>query len=160
MGTALVVCIGNDLAADDGAGHAVYHNLGKRQLPAGARLVLLGLGGMNLLDELTGEDQLIVVDAVRFGSEPGTVHSLAWEDIPQVNQRPVSGHGIGIREALEVGRRLMPDKMPARVRLVGIEGRCFDELGAGLSPEVEDAAVQAAELTLELLQDHSNSNRS
>ena len=140
----LIVCIGNDLAADDGAGPAVHQALKRTQLPENTRLKLLGVGGMDLLDEFSGEDRLVVVDAVQFGAIPGTIHSLEWDRIPTLGQRPVSGHGIGIREAIEIGRRLYPEKTPKHVHLIGIEGKCFTTLGAGLSLEVAgalDAAV-------------------
>ncbi len=150
MGTALIVCIGNDLAADDGVGHAVYHHLLQTEIPKDTRLVLLGVGGLNLMEELAGEDLLVVVDAVHFNAEPGTVHVLDWEEIPALTQRAVSGHGIGIREAIEVGRRLAPANMPAHIYLVGIEGKCFDELGAGLSKEVAAAVEPAVRKVLQL----------
>jgi hydrogenase maturation protease len=152
MGTALIVCIGNDLAADDGVGHAVYHALVKKELPSGTRLRLLGVGGMDLLEEMEGEDRLVVVDAVQFGVAPGTIHVLGWEQLPSLQTRPVSGHGIGIREAIEVCRCLYPEKTPRNVHLVGIEGKCFESLGAGLSEEVvrsvEAATVQILHLLL------------
>lgn len=158
MSKALVVCIGNDLVADDGVGHAVYAELLRRVLPGGTRLKLLGLGGMALLGEIEGEDLLIVVDAVQLGAEPGRVHVLAWENLPASSSH-VSCHGIGIREAMEVSRRLYPEKSPAAVYLVGVEGRCFDQLGQGLSPEVaasiESAADEVAALIEGLTQEAS-----
>ena len=105
--------------------------------------MLLGLGGMDLLGEIDGEELLIVVDAVQLGSAPGTVHLLSWEQLPAMAARPVSGHGIGVREAIEVARRLYPEKVPAKIFLVGIEGACFDQLGTGLTEDVA-AAVPAA----------------
>jgi hydrogenase maturation protease len=149
--SALIVCIGNDLAADDGAGPAVFRALEKKTLPAKSRLRLLGVGGMDLLEEFSGEDLLIVVDAVQFGEMPGTIHSLDWDRIPTLGQRPVSGHGIGIREAIEVGRRLYPEKTPKHVHLIGIEGKCFNALGAGLSVEVTDALDTAVTKILSLV---------
>ena len=152
MGTALIVCIGNDLAADDGVGHVVYHALVQKNLPEGTRLELLGVGGMDLLEVMEGEDNLVVVDAVQFGAIPGTLHVLDWEHLPCAGPRPVSGHGIGIREAIEVGRRLYPEKSPRQVHLVGIEGKCFDLLGADLSFEVARAVDAAVAEVLHLLQ--------
>ena len=132
----LVVCIGNELVADDGVGWAVYQELRRLELPQGVRLVFLGLGGIDLLEELDGEELLLVVDGVQLGAPPGTVHRLCWEDLPQAPARPVSGHGIGVREAITIGRRLYPQRVPGKTVLIGIEGRCFDRLGQGLSPEV------------------------
>jgi hydrogenase maturation protease len=147
---ALVICIGNDLVADDGVGHVVHDELTRRDLPEGTRLKLLGLGGMALIGEMSGEELLIVVDAVQFGVSPGTVHLLDWDDLP-VGGSHVSCHGIGIREAIEVSRKLYPESSPKSVCLVGIEGQCFDQLGEGLTPEVAAGIPAAVDSILEIL---------
>ena len=152
MSTTLITCIGNDLVADDGVGHAIYYALQKKSLPEGTRLKLVGLGGMNLLDELKGEKLLVVVDAVQFASPPGTIHTLEWKQNPRSEPRAVSGHGIGVREAIEVSRSLYPEKTPRQTYLVGVEGRIFDQLGTGLSREVADAVEKAATEVLRLLE--------
>lgn len=146
-----MVCIGNDLVADDGVGLAVHAALETSRLPAGTRLSYLGLGGIDLLEELGGEERLVVVDAVQLGCAPGTVHVLDWAGLPYMEPRPVSGHGIGIREAIEVGRRLYPEKSPQQIHLVGIEGQCFNQLGQGLTAEVEAAVPAAVAAVLRLL---------
>ncbi len=150
MKSALVVCIGNDLAADDGIGRVIYEKL-EGTLPAGTNSRFLGTGGMALLDEFGGEDLLVVVDAVQFGSSPGTVHVLDWDRLPPATLRPVSAHGIGIRETIEVSKRLFPEQTPRHVYLVGIEGKCFNQLGAGLSSDVADAVDSAVSEVLHLL---------
>lgn len=141
----LVVCIGNDLVADDAVGHALYHLLTATGLGKDVRVCLLGVGGMAVVDELEGEELLIVVDAVQFGADPGTVHVLDWDQIPVSEMRPVSGHGIGVREALQVSQKLYPEKTPQAIYLVGVEGICFNTVGAGLSPLVQAALPRAVE---------------
>ena len=144
MKSALVVCIGNDLVADDGIGYAIYDELvADTTLPENTRLKLLGLGGMDVIEEIEGEDLLIVVDALQLGFDSGTVHVLSWSELPYMEPRPVSGHGIGIREAIEVAKRLQADKVPKEIFLVGIEGECFDQLGKGLTPIVSQAVPEA-----------------
>lgn len=147
---AVVVCIGNDLVADDGIGQAVYGRLQNCELPPGTSLKLLGLGGMALIEELAGETLLIVVDAVAFGASPGTVHVLGWDDLPR-SASHVSCHGIGVREAIEVARRIYPENAPQSVWLVGIEGECFDQLGRGLSASVAANIDSAAGEVIRLL---------
>ncbi|WP_136795251.1 MULTISPECIES: hydrogenase maturation protease [Desulfosediminicola] len=151
MATATVLCIGNSIAGDDGAGAAVYEELRERQLPADVHLKFLGLGGIDLLEELAGEEVLVVVDAVQLGADCGTVHVLAWEQLPGMTERPVSGHGIGVKEAIEVGRKLYPERMPHTIWLVGIEGQCFDQLGEKLSESVAASIPVAADEVLQLL---------
>ena len=148
-GSAVIACVGNSLAGDDAAGCAVYEVLAGRHLPPGSQLLLLGVGGIALLDELGGEECLIVVDAVQLGAAPGTVHVLAWDALPEAGAA-VSLHGLGIREVVEIGRRLYPEIMPQRIFLVGIEGRCFDRLGEGMRPAVA-AAIDKAAKTVEKL---------
>ncbi|MFH0784430.1 MAG: hydrogenase maturation protease [Pseudomonadota bacterium] len=150
---ALIVCIGNELVADDGVGWVVYEQLRERGLPENVRLVFLGLGGIDLLEEIEGEELLVVVDGVQLGAPPGTVHLLGWQQLPSASPRPVSGHGIGIREAINVGRKLYPERVPKEIFLVGVEGECFNQLGVGLTGEVAQAIPQAIATVLGLMQD-------
>jgi len=141
--TCLIVCVGNPLVADDGVGCAIHDALRGASLPPNVRLELLGVGGIALLDLLQGERRLVLVDAVQLGGAPGTIHSFAWDGLPAAQAAPVSVHGIGLREVIELGRRLYPERMPAEVHLVGVEGACCDRLGCGLSPEVAAAVAPA-----------------
>lgn len=151
MGRKLIVCIGNDLVADDAVGYHLYRQLQEHALPDDVRVCLLGVGGMALIDELDGEELLVVVDAVQLGYEPGTVHVLDWDRIPSNQLRPVSGHGIGVREALQVCRKLYPEKAASSVFLVGVEGECFDKVGARPSGPVQEALPEAVRCILALL---------
>jgi len=151
---ALVVCIGNSLVADDAVGGEVHRALAAIALPPGVTLRWLATGGMNLVDELAGEDLLIVVDAVQFGTTPGTVHVRRWTELPAPDGA-VSAHGIGVREAVDVIRLLFPERAPRDALLVGIEGRQFDRLGEPLSPQVADAIPRAVAQVLALLADES-----
>lgn len=150
-GRSLVLCVGNDLVGDDAAGCHVYERLQDSVLPPGTRVELLGLGGLSVLDHLDGEENLVLVDAVSLGAPVGTVHVLPWDDLPSLYVTPVSLHGIGLREAIEVGRRITPEAMPRRVLLVGIEGRCFDLVGHPPTPEVAAAIGPAADEVIRCL---------
>ena len=141
----LVACIGNSLIADDALGCVVYDRLKEVRLPEGVRVESLELGGMRLLDILDGEDFLLVVDAVQFGTEPGTVHVLDWQELPEVAGLPVTSHDIGFREAIMVGYKLFPERMPDRIVLIGVEGACFDMCGVQMTPEVRGAVENVLE---------------
>lgn len=108
--------------------------------------------GVALLDRLEGERTLIVVDAVQLDSPPGAMHVLEWDDLPPAGGPAVSAHGIGVREAVEISRCLIPEKMPSRVTLVGVEGRCFDRVGQPLTAEVAAGTMRATGEVLRLLQ--------
>ena len=144
---ALVACIGNGLVADDAVGWAVYQRLSRRKLPPDTRLELLACGGMALLERMAGERLLVVVDAVQMGAPCGTVHVLDWDRLPAAGQA-VSAHGIGVREAVEMGRIILPGSVPREVVLIGIEGRCFDAVGEAMTPAVAAAVPRAARAVL------------
>lgn len=71
----LVACFGNVLRADDGVGVVIAERLVAEPLPAGARVLELGIGGIRLVQELLagGVDTLLIVDAVDLGRPAGTV---------------------------------------------------------------------------------------
>lgn len=155
MSRALIICIGNELVADDGVGYAVYQALLQEEFSgehSDVSLFFLGLGGIDLLEEIGGEDLLVVVDGVQLGGAPGTIHVLDWENLPEREYRPVSGHGIGIREAIQVAAKLYPERVPDTTYMVGVEGKCFDRLGQGLSPEVEMAVPAAVSVVKQLIE--------
>jgi hydrogenase maturation protease len=145
---ALVVCIGNALVGDDAFGPKVYETLIERGLPDDVDARLLGLGGIGLIDEMDGEDTLVVVDAVIFGTAPGTLHVVNWPDLKGAGGMPVTSHDVGLSEVMAVCARLFPERMPGKVILVGVEGRCFNQVGAPLTPAVCKAVPKAAEAVL------------
>lgn len=137
----VIVCIGNELIADDAVGFEIF----KRLSGCPARLEFCSVGGIDLLPMLDGETDMIVVDAVQFGAPPGTLHVLPWDALPR-NSNAISSHGLGLRETIEIGAVLYPQEMPERVTLVGIEGRCFNRTREFMSSEVEDAIGSAVEV--------------
>lgn len=154
----LVVCIGNELVADDAVGFEVHAKLA-RILPRGVRLEYCGVGGIALLDLLDGTEQcMVVVDAMCLGAAVGTVHCMEFDALPRSGANAISAHGIGLREAVEIGMVLYPERMPKRIVLVGIEGRCFDLPREHMSQQVAEAVDPAVSRVLALLQSDYQSN--
>ena len=148
MADAAVIGIGNPLRGDDGAGAAVVARLAGR-VPASVRLLLAGGGAAELLDAWDGLGHVVVIDAVRTGAAPGSLHCFDAAAGPLgARTGGPSTHGLGLAEALELGRAL--DRLPARVDVVGIEAASMDD-GAALSPAVAGAVDAAAERVLSLL---------
>jgi len=128
----MVIGIGNDWRSDDGAGLEVARRLGGLALPGGP---------IGLVEALDGGHDVTVVDAVCSGAAPGTVHEFeaGLEPLPVALFGSSSTHTLGLAEAIEIARSL--GRLPARVRVLGIEGVRF-EYGRGLSPEVETAVEE------------------
>jgi hydrogenase maturation protease len=144
----VVVCIGNELVADDAVGFEICRRLAGCE----ARLEYCGVGGIDLLSLLEGESDLIVVDAVQLGAPAGTVHLIPWDELPREAGSAVSAHGIGLRETIEIGQTLYPGSMPERITLVGIEGRCFNQTREHMTAEVQGAIDGAVETIRKLVQ--------
>lgn len=142
----IVICIGNELIADDAIGFEVFNRLSG----CGARLEYCSVGGIDLLPMLEGETDLIVVDAVQLGALPGTIHVLPWAALPQESSA-ISSHGLGLRETIEIGTTLYPGTMPERITLIGIEGRCFNRTRECMTEEVQSAIDTAVTLIEEIV---------
>ena len=141
----IIICIGNELVADDAVGYEIYNRLAG----CSARLEFCGVGGIDMLPMLEGETDMIVVDAVQLGADPGTIHVIPWDSLPR-SSGAVSAHGLGLRETIEIGVALYPEKMPERITLVGVEGRCFNRTREYMTSEVEDAIDRAVKVIEEL----------
>jgi hydrogenase maturation protease len=89
-----------------------------------------------LMEAWGGEDDVILIDAVVTGAAPGAVHVWDGQHLPAFATSASSTHGLGVAQAIELARAL--DRLPARLRVYGIEGKEF-AIGSAVSPEVERA---------------------
>jgi len=135
-----VLCLGNELLADDGVGLLVADHLRSHPRP-GLDVVSACDYGFRLLDYLVGVPVLIVVDAIQTGTAPvGSIHVF-----PERCLRPPlagSPHYAGLSEALALGRCLNL-KMPDCVVLVAVEVADYSTLGGTLHPAVRAAVPKA-----------------
>jgi hydrogenase maturation protease len=130
-----VVGLGNALRGDDAVGLAVARRL--RELVPDGDVVEESGEPAALLDALGGGCDVAVVDAVSAGGTPGAVHRFDVSDGALPLTAGPSTHGLGLAEAIELGRAL--GRLPARLVVYGIEGQGW-ETGAPLTPEVARAA--------------------
>jgi hydrogenase maturation protease len=133
-GTIVVLALGNPLAGDDGAGPMALALLAARY-PEDAAIAFEdgGTAGIGLLPLVEEADSLLILDAVRTGAAPGTVAQFAGEEIAATLRSVWSPHQIGFADTLALAR--LRDRIPPRLRLVGIEAESLD-FGAPLSRAV------------------------
>ena len=85
----------------------------------------------------------MLVDAVRSGAPPGTVHRLDARAAPApTGFFHYSTHAFSVAEAIELARSL--NELPPHLIVYGIEGESF-AAGEGLSPAVEQAVEVVVE---------------
>jgi hydrogenase maturation protease len=133
-GVTLVVGIGTE-RGDDAAGLLAARRLRTAGTPAAVAELA---GDLTALLELwQPDDRVAVVDAVRTGAAPGTVHVLDATTRPlPATMSTASTHALSLADAVELGRAL--GRLPARIVVYGIEGACWAD---GTQPT---AAVTAA----------------
>jgi hydrogenase maturation protease len=140
-----VLGIGNAWQGDDAAGLAAAERL-RGRAPAGVEVRELEGEPVSLVEAWDGADEVYVVDAVRSGSPPGTVHRLDASDEPlPATLSAASTHTLGVGEAIELARAL--GRLPARLVVFGIEAESI-AAGAELTPAVEGAVDETVELLL------------
>jgi hydrogenase maturation protease len=143
----MVVGVGNALRGDDGAGLEVARRVRERADADGVLVRELEGEGVGLLDLWTGARAVVLVDSVRSGDAPGTVHRVdaTGGPLPAGLRASTSTHAVGVAEAIELARAL--GRLPDRLVVYGIEGGRFDT-GAELSPGVAAAIDRVADAVL------------
>lgn len=140
-----ILCLGNDLIADDAAGIEAAGEL-RRRLP-GVEVVESSTSGLYLLDEVVGTDCLVVVDAVVTGrAPPGTIHVFGEGDLDVVPGG--SQHYVGLFETLSLVRALGLDG-PSEVVLVCVEAADTLTIGGRMTPQVRAALPRLVEAAAE-----------
>ncbi len=133
--SAVIIGVGNDFRRDDGVGPALVESIRPLHLPA-VRLVVADGEPTQLLDAWTSATLAVIVDAVLVeGPVPGRIHRTSVDQIAH-GARSASSHGLGVTEALLLGRAL--DRLPQRMAVYTVEAADLG-FGRGLSPAVANA---------------------
>jgi hydrogenase maturation protease len=132
-------------AGDDQVGWRVVEALqasgALERLPFETDAVTLDRPGAELIRHLQGADGVVVIDAIKSGKAPGTIHRIDDVALPETHDT-LSSHGFGVASAFALGRAL--DMLPASWVIYGIE---IEEpsYGSAPSPAVAEAAAALAE---------------
>jgi hydrogenase maturation protease len=139
---ALIIGVGNEFRRDDGVGIEAAARIGKLILPQ-VRVIAHSGEGVSLLEHFGEADLVIIVDAVRSESLPGTVHFFDAGNSPIPSDFfNYSTHAFSVAEAVELARAL--DKLPPRLLVYGVEGADFSA-GVGLTETVPISTEKVVE---------------
>jgi hydrogenase maturation protease len=151
----LVAGVGNAWLRDDGFGGEVARRLEQRDLPAGVSVMDVGTGGLDLAYEvMRGYDALVILDVSRQGGEPGTLYVMepdegevqgSIEDGEVINPHAMDPQTV-LRFVKSVGA------WPGRVVVIACEPAEVDEMGWGLSDQVQEAVERAVRLVVETIE--------
>lgn len=145
----LVLGVGNLLLSDEGAGLRVVEQLVTTyELPKEVQALDGGTLGLDLLHYLEGVDNLLIIDAVEMGEDPGAIIRLEGEKVPSFLSMKMSPHQIGIPDMLFAAK--LRDIYPRNVVLWGIQPGSL-ETGLDLTPPVAEQVDVLVEKSVEQL---------
>ena len=152
----LVAGIGNVWLGDDGFGGEVVKRLEARELPKGTVVFDFGTGGLDLAYEvMRGYDALVLVDVSRQGGEPGTLYVMeALRDEVEAgieDGQVINPHAMDPQTVLCFLKTL--GAWPGKVVIVACEPAQVEEMGMGLSDEVESAVDAAIGVVIDTIEE-------
>jgi len=158
----LIIGLGNPILGDDGVGWVVAEQvrsaLSNHQSeildPQSIEVDCASLGGLSLMERLTGAERVILVDAIFTGKVPvGTVRRFLLDELPDLSAgHSASAHDTSLRNALHVGRDMgIPLPEDAAVTIVTIEAENVYDFSQELTPAVAAAVPVALQQVVELI---------
>ena len=154
MNSILVAGIGNAWLRDDGFGGAVARALEQRELPESVAVMDAGTGGLDLAYEvMRGFDALVLLDVSRQGGEPGTLYVMDVDedsiDAKIEDGDAINPHGMDPQTVLRFVKSV--GAWPGKVMVIACEPASVEEMGWGLSEQVEGAVQRAVDVVLETI---------
>jgi hydrogenase maturation protease len=148
----LVAGVGNAWMQDDGFGSAVAQALLQCELPEGVDVMDAGTGGLDLAYEvMRGYEALVIVDVSRQGGEPGTLYVMEADeesvDGSIEDGTTINPHGMDPETVLRFLKAM--GAWPGKVMVIACEPAHVEEMGWGLSSEVQEAVRRAVALVVE-----------
>jgi len=131
----MILGIGSILYSDDGFGIRVIEQIERDyEFPDDVLVVDGGVLGINLLGVISKPNHLVVVDAIRNRGNPGDLHRLEGDAIPERIRAKNSLHQVDFLEALTLCQAI--DKVPQTV-IIGVEPEDIQTLSLVLTPTVQ-----------------------
>jgi hydrogenase maturation protease len=149
MAATLVLGIGNNLLTDEGVGVHVVRFLDTHHanMP-GVTYIDGGTLSFTLAGPIAEHENLIVVDAARFGEPPGTIRQFEGDDMDRyLTGNRQSVHEVGLMDLFDISR--LAGTFPQRRALIGVEPASL-EWGEHPSEQVAPAVARVAAMVLEL----------
>ena len=143
----LILGVGNPLFGDDGFGPAVAEELERRgRVPSFAAVLDVGTGVREILFDLIlsteRPKEVIIVDALDCGREPGEVFKVLVDEVPKIKSHDFSLH---LAPSLNLLKELR-DSAGVTVTILATQPEQIPEIvTAGLSAAIQRAVEEAAD---------------
>lgn len=142
----VVLGVGNTILADEGVGVRVIEAFEREYaVPEGVTVIDAGTSGMEMLEDMSDLDFLLVVDAIAAGKAPGELVALRGAEVPVFFRRNLSPHGIGLSDVLASLEFLGTE--PKETVILGVQPISL-ELSTELTPAI---AARVPELVAQVV---------
>lgn len=147
----LVLGVGNILWADEGFGVRAVEALHARYtFPENVAVVDGGTQGLSLLPMVEDADVLVILDAVDFALEPGSLHLAEGDEVPRrLTAKKMSLHQTNMLDVLGLAR--LSGRLPRYLWLVGVQPLDLENYGASMTAPVRAQIEPAMARTLAFL---------
>ena len=149
----LLLALGNPILCDDGVALHVLERM-RPHLPAESDDFAIEeacTGGIDLLTFVMDFDRVLILDAVKTREDPvGHVGTYTVDNLRE-SVHSDSPHHTNFATAIELGRRVHPDRMPRELVILGVEVDDIVNVREELTPGVEVALPEATERALAIL---------
>lgn len=149
----LVLGIGNLLWADEGFGVRAVEEFQRRYaVPPDVTVMDGGTQGLGLLPYVQEAEHLIILDAVDFGFQPGTLVEKRDAEVPAaLGSKAMSLHQVSFQDVLALCQ--LTGREPAHLCLIGVQPCVLEDYGGSLSPLVKSRLQPAIERVTSYLQE-------
>lgn len=115
-----ILGIGNTLFSDEGVGIHLLPLLEEALKNYDNIEIIEGLtDGMKLLGPVEDAENLIIIDAINAGKEPGTIITLVGDEIPAYFGIKMSIHQLGFQEVLLAAK--LRERYPKQIVMFGMQ---------------------------------------
>lgn len=129
----VIMGVGNRMRGDDAIGCLISDDLKNEN---GLTVIDCGSAPENYIDKVIflKPDQVIIIDACNFKSEPGRFKLFSEKQIDKIYQNLISTHNL----PLNLTVTMIKKQLPCEIQLLGIQPQQII-FGKGLSPKLEKA---------------------
>ncbi len=129
----VIMGVGNRMRGDDAIGCLISDDLKNEN---GLTVIDCGSAPENYIDKVIflKPDQVIIIDACNFKSEPGRFKLFSEKQIDKISQNLISTHNL----PLNLTVTMIKKQLPCEIQLLGIQPQQIN-FGKGLSPKLEKA---------------------
>lgn len=129
----VIMGVGNRMRGDDAIGCLISDELKNEN---GLTVIDCGSAPENYIDKVIflKPDQVIIIDACNFKSEPGRFKLFSEKQIDKISQNLISTHNL----PLNLTVTMIKKQLPCEIQLLGIQPQQIN-FGKGLSPKLEKA---------------------